>query len=218
MKKNGCIGENLPHSFAKEKLTGSPCEPIALAEEKIASFFEKKEFVHQVCASGLAFKENIVLTGMPGSGKSTVGQLLGIEGFEFVDTDAEVEKRCGCTIRELMAEKGEAFFRDLETEVIREVSSVSGRIISTGGGVILREENVRNLKRNGKLFFLNVDLSHLQATWDRPLSDTREKLEKMYMERMSIYKETADVIVPDFSSPEITAEYIRAKRKEFIFL
>ena len=176
----------------------------------------EKSIADRVYASVLSSKENIVLTGMPGSGKSTVGKLLDIESFEFIDTDAEVEKRCGCTIKELMAEKGEAYFRELETEVIREVSSVSGRIISVGGGAVLREENVRALKRNGKLYFLNADIARLQATDDRPLSDTREKLEKLYAERMSIYQETADVTVPDLSSAQQEAEYIKEKREEFI--
>lgn len=99
-------------------------------------------------------KENIVLTGMPGSGKSTVGKLLRLDGYTFVDTDTQIEKRCGCTIRELIAQKGEEYFRDLETVVIRDVSSECCRIISTGGGAVLREENVRYLKRNGKIFSL----------------------------------------------------------------
>jgi len=170
----------------------------------------------QVFASVYAAKENIVLTGMPGSGKSTVGKLLDIEGFEFIDTDTEIEKQCGCSIKELMGQKGEAYFRDLEAEVIREVTSKNGRIISTGGGAILREENIRCFKRNGKVFFLNADISRLQATESRPLSDTREKLEKLYAERMRIYKETADVTVPDLAAPEDEAEYIMTKREELI--
>ncbi len=176
----------------------------------------EKAVADRVFASVYAAKENIVLTGMPGSRKSTVGRLLGVEGFEFIDTDAEIEARCGCSIKELMSQKGEAYFRDLETEVIREVSSESCRIIATGGGAVLREENIRRLKRNGKVFFLNADLSRLQATDDRPLSDTREKLEKLYSERISIYKETADVTVPDLPAPQDAADYILKKRKELI--
>ena len=164
----------------------------------------------------LASKENIVLTGMPGSGKSTVGKLLEIDGFEFIDTDAEIEKRCGCSIKELINTKGEKYFRDLESEVIRDVSSESSRIISTGGGAILREENVSCLKRNGKLFFINADLKRLHATDDRPLSDTYEKLKKLYSERLGIYQATADVIVPDLPTPDEEAKYILTKRLERI--
>lgn len=179
-----------------------------VAVEKFLDTTIEKETADRVFASVFAAKENIVLTGMPGSGKSTVGRLLNLPGYEFVDTDAEIEKRCGCTIKELIAERGETYFRDLESEVIRDVSAESCRIISTGGGAVLRPENVRRLKRNGKLFFLNAALSRLQATDDRPLSDTYEKLAKLYAERMEIYRSTADVIVPDMETPEAEANYI----------
>lgn len=175
-----------------------------------------KEVADRVFASIFASKENVVLTGMPGSGKSTVGKCLNIEGFEFVDTDEESEKRCGCSIKELIQEKGEAYFRALETEVIREVSSMNCRIISTGGGAVLKEENVRALKRNGKLYFLNADLSRLQATDSWPLSDTQEKLARLYTERMSLYTGTADVVVPDLRTPQDEADYITTKREELI--
>jgi len=161
-------------------------------------------------------KQNIVLTGMPGSGKSTVGKLLGVEGFELIDTDAEIEKRCGCAIKELIETKGEQYFRDLESEVIAEVSSSCCRIISTGGGAVLREENIRSLKRNGKIFFIDASLSRLRATSDRPLSDTDEKLAALYNQRLGIYQSTADVIVPDMETPEAEAAYILKKRMELI--
>lgn len=186
------------------------------AVEKFLGTTIEKQVADRVFASIYAAKENIVLTGMPGSGKSTVGKLLNVKGFEFIDTDEEIEKRCGCTICELIEAKGETYFRNLETEVIQQVSSLNCRIISTGGGAILREENVRRLKRNGKLFFLNANFSRLQATDDRPLSNTSEKLAKLYAERISIYKETADVIVPDFQSPKDEAEYIKAEREGLI--
>lgn len=187
-----------------------------VAVEKFLDTSIPKEQADRVFADIFASKENIVLTGMPGSGKSTVGNLLHVDGFEFIDTDAEVEKRCGCSIRELIQEKGETYFRDLETEVIRDVSSQSCRIISTGGGSILREENVRLLSQNGKLFFLDADLNRLQATASRPLSDTPEKLQKLYAERIEIYRSTAHVSVPDLGTAEKEASYIMKKRKELI--
>ena len=170
----------------------------------------------RVFASVLASKQNIVLTGMPGSGKSTVGRTLDVEGFTFFDTDAEIERRCGTSIKELITEKGEKYFRDLESEVIRDLSGESCRIISTGGGAILREENVRCLRRNGRLFFLDAPLSRLRATNDRPLSDTEDKLARLYAERADVYNSTADVTVPDMETPEAEAEYILAKRMELI--
>ncbi len=187
-----------------------------VAVEKFLDTEIPKCTADSVFTSILASKENIVLTGMPGSGKSTVGRLINLEGFRFIDTDAEIEKRCGCTIKELIEREGEKYFRDLEAEVIRDVSAESCRIISTGGGAILREENVRSLRRNGKLFFLDADICRLKATEDRPLSDTEDKLIRLYGERMPIYKATADAIVPDMMTPEMEAEYITAKRLEMI--
>ena len=187
-----------------------------VAVEKFLDTSIPKEQADRVFADIFASKENIVLTGMPGSGKSTVGNLLHVDGFEFIDIDAEVEKRCGCSIKEMIQAKGETYFRDLETEVIRDVSSQSCRIISTGGGAILREENVRLLRQNGKLFFLDADLNRLQATASRPLSDTPEKLQKLYAERIDIYRSTAHVIVPDLGTAEKEASYIMTKRKELI--
>lgn len=167
-----------------------------------------------VFASMVNRKENIVLTGMPGSGKSTVGQTLAANGYSFIDTDAEVEKRCGCTIKELIATKGEAYFRDVETAVIHDHAAQNGLVIATGGGAVLREENVRYLKRNGRLFFLDAPLSRLRATEDRPLSDTVDKLAQLYAERSTVYRATADVIVPDLVSPTAETDYILQKRME----
>lgn len=101
--------------------------------------------------------------------------------------------------------------------MIRDVSSQSCRIISTGGGAILREENVRLLSQNGKLFFLDADLNRLHATDSRPLSDTHEKLQKLYADRIDIYRGTAHVIVPDLGTAEKEAAYILSKRKELFY-
>ena len=187
-----------------------------VAVEKFLDTEFPKTVADNVFASVFASKENIILTGMPGSGKSTVGKLLNIDGFSFVDTDEEIEKRCGCTIKELIGSKGEKYFRDLETEVIKDISSKGCQIISTGGGAVLREENVNSLKRNGKLFFLNANPDRLLPTDSRPLSDTAEKLKKLYDERIDTYKITADVIVPDMETPDEEAEFILIARTELI--
>ena len=187
-----------------------------IAVEKFLDTEIPKTVADNVYASVFASKENIVLTGMPGSGKSTVGKLLTLDGFTFADTDEEIEKRCGCTIKELIENKGEKYFRDIETQVIKDVSSEGCQIISTGGGAVLREENIRSLKRNGKLFFINADFGRLLPTDSRPLSDTADKLKILYNERIDIYKNTADVTVPDMATPEDEAEFILKTRTELI--
>lgn len=187
-----------------------------VAAEKFMDREIPKEAADSVFASVLASKENIVLTGMPGSGKSTVGKLLGIDGFTFIDTDEEIEKRCGTSIKDLITEKGEKHFRDLESEVIKDISSKGSQIISTGGGAILRNENVHALKRNGKLFFIDAKPERLCPTDSRPLSDSAEKLKKVYSERIEIYRETADVVVPDMATAKEEAEFILRKRMELM--
>lgn len=187
-----------------------------VAVEKFLDTSIDKEVADKVFSSILSAKENIVLTGMPGSGKSTVGKLINVDGFEIIDTDVEIEKRCGCTIKELINDKGEKYFRDLESEVIKEVSQEGGRIISTGGGAILREENVRYLKQNGKIYFIDADINRIRATSDRPLSDTYEKLMKVYDARIDIYKGTADVIVSEMATAKLEADYIIEKRDEIM--
>ena len=130
------------------------------------------------------------------------------------DTDREIEKQCGCSIKELIEAKGEKYFRDLETKVIRDVSSRCSQILSTGGGAILRKKNLRYLKQNGKLFYLDAPLSRLCATEDRPLSNTEDKLRALYHQRLPLYRESADVTVPDGKSPAEEAEFILTKRLE----
>ena len=185
-----------------------------VAAEKFLDTKISKDVVDKVFRSIISSKQNIVITGMPGSGKSTVGKLLNVDGFEFIDTDTEIEMRCGCTIKELINTKGEKYFRDLESEVIRNISSKNSQIISTGGGVVLREENVCRLKQNGKLFFIDAKLSRLCASESRPLSNTEDKLVKLYTQRIDIYKKTADIVVPDMDTPKAEADYILAKRME----
>jgi len=190
-------------------------QAVAAAERFLDRKIEKEE-ADRVFSRIYASKENIVLIGMPGSGKSTVGRLLQKQGFRFVDTDEEVEKRCGCSIRELFRTKGETFFRELESEVIRECSSIGQQVIATGGGAILRAENVHALKRNGKLYFLDADPARLRAAGSRPLADTDEKIKALLAERMPLYRAAADVMIPAMNSPEEEAAYLIRKRMEMI--
>ncbi|MBR5242101.1 MAG: shikimate dehydrogenase, partial [Clostridia bacterium] len=141
-------------------------------------------------------KENIVLIGMPGSGKSTVAELLKESLSRRVcDTDEIIKERCGKDIPAIFREDGEARFREIEAEVVREVSKTGGRIISTGGGAILQNDNVKALKMNGKVYFLDRPKEDLVPTEDRPLAQTREMIYKRYDERYAKYTAAADRII-----------------------
>ena len=138
-------------------------------------------------------KENIVLIGMPASGKTTVGKALAESlGKSFYDSDEEIVKKEGISIPEIFALKGEKYFRECESEVIKELSALQGAVIATGGGAVLNPKNTDLLKENGKVFFLDRNLDDMVATPDRPLSSTREDLEKRYKERYPIYCSSAD--------------------------
>ncbi|MGN1418131.1 MAG: shikimate kinase [Acutalibacteraceae bacterium] len=141
----------------------------------------------------LSQKQNIVLVGMPGCGKSTIGKALSQElGKEFLDTDELVIKNEGCPISEIFKDKGEEYFRNAETTAVKTASEKNGVIIATGGGAVLREENVDLLKSNGIIFFLNRPLEDILPTDDRPLSSNISDLEKRYRERYPIYKAVSD--------------------------
>lgn len=155
-------------------------------------------------------KQNIVLTGMPGSGKSTVGRVLARQlGRELVDTDTEIIRLAKKPIPEIFAQRGERGFRDLESQVIQEVSRRTGLVIATGGGAILREENVRRLRQNGRIYFLDRPAEDILPTDDRPLARDMEAVRQRYVERYPRYTSTADAAVPVRGSAEDVAAAIR---------
>ena len=148
----------------------------------------------RVFAATVSDKENIVLTGMPGSEKTTIGhELSQLLGRPMIDTDAEIAKKTGMAITDIFANMGEKAFRDIESEVIKEVASSAGCIISTGGGAILRDQNIRALSRNGRIYFLNRPLEQLIPTQDRPIASSVEALKKRFTERYERYLSTCDI-------------------------
>lgn len=180
--------------LASEAFTGEPLPP---------------ETAERIYKKLLFEKRSIVLTGMPGSGKSTLGALLAKRlGRTLYDTDAEIVRRAGMSIPELFETKGEAYFRDLESAVIRKLSAHGGAIVATGGGAVLRQENVDQLKQNGTLVFLDRPPEALLPTDDRPLADDEAKLRALYAARYPVYAAAADLRVPVTGTPEETANMI----------
>ena len=154
-------------------------------------------------------KENIVLIGMPGSGKSSVGKILHEKtGLPFIDTDEEIIRHAGKPIASIFRENGEKDFRDLESTVILEYARRGGQVISTGGGAVLRPENVTALRQNSRLFWLDRNPSSLLPTDDRPLADTEEKIKQLYAEREPVYRAAADEIIPVDDTPAQIADRI----------
>lgn len=141
----------------------------------------------------LKSKENIVLTGMPTCGKSTIGKKLANKlSRDFIDVDYLIEEETHEKASDFLLKYGEDKFRDVESKVIRNISTTNGTIISTGGGSILRPENIVNLKLNGKIYFINKSIALLHPTTDRPLTSNYQLLKQKYNERMPIYKKTCD--------------------------
>ena len=141
----------------------------------------------------LKSKQNIVLTGMPGCGKSTIGKLLAEKlNRRFVDTDEVIVEKEGRQISDIFASDGEEYFRDAEAFAVKQVSEKNGLVIATGGGAILRSDNIEALSTNGKIFFLNRPLDDIMPTDDRPLSSNFNDLKTRFDERYPIYKSTCD--------------------------
>ncbi|MDO4485902.1 MAG: shikimate kinase [Bacillota bacterium] len=137
--------------------------------------------------------QNIVLIGMPGSGKSTIGGIVSeLTGKELVDMDEEIVKRANMTIPEIFEKYGEKYFRDMESEVAAELGKQCGLVIATGGGAVLRPENVDALRQNALMVHISRPVSSL-PTDGRPLSKDVSTLITMEKERMPLYTAAADV-------------------------
>ena len=181
----------------------------AVAVERFLDTTLPPECVAEVDREIRMSKENIVLIGMPGCGKSSVGARLAKKyNRKLIDTDQELIKMTQKTPAELIKEQGEAAFRELEAEAVRRTASESGVVIATGGGAILRDDNVRRLRRNGRLIFLDRPPEQLPTTDDRPLSGTRQALMQRYAERIDRYRAVADVILPVTGDEDATAEAV----------
>ena len=157
--------------------------------------------------------QNILLVGMPGSGKSTVGRLLAKKlGRELVDTDTLVEQAIGCSIPEFFAREGEEAFRRVEHRVLCEVSKQSGLVIATGGGIITRPENHDRLRENSRVVFLRRDLDRLPIA-GRPISQAND-LEELYRKRLPLYEAVSDFSLENRKRPQTVVSAIIRRLEE----
>lgn len=144
--------------------------------------------------------KNLILTGMMGCGKTTVGKLLSRRlGLELADTDALIERREGRTIPDIFAQDGEAHFRALELALCRELSKQSGLVTACGGGLPMQDGAIATLKKTGLVFWLDRDPEETYDSLDvsgRPLAQSgREDFVLRYQNRAPVYRRWADYII-----------------------
>lgn len=177
---------------------------VAQAKESAEWFLDHKipdEKIREIYQRLCFQMQNLILVGMPGCGKSTVGRLLADKtGKRFVDADLCIAEKAGMSIPEIFRTSGEEGFRQIETAVLADLGMQSGLVIATGGGCVTRKENYPHLHQNGRIIWLQRDISSL-STDGRPLSQGAD-LEKMYQTRRPMYERFADRIVSNINAPD----------------
>lgn len=167
---------------------------------------------------------NIVLIGMMGAGKSTIGRKLALRlGHPFIDTDHALEEWTGKTITDLFCHLGEAGFREQEAELIRKIAQSEQTVIATGGGAVLRPENVTVLKERGWVILLTASpevlMDRLRGSKTRPLLqgiDPAQRLNDLLEERLPIYREVADwEVITDGLTPDGVVDRVEKKIREY---
>ena len=193
----------LPHAsglsmlVAQAKKTAELFIGLPIADERIEQIIN--DLRHKI--------SNIVLIGMPGCGKSAIGaELARLMGREIVDSDQMIAESTGKTAAELIINSGEESFRSLEMAALASAGQEHGLIIATGGGAVLKEQNHFSLACNGRIYFIERDLSLLDSN-DRPLSASTG-IEQLYLQRLPFYRHFADVSIENDSNIESVANNI----------
>lgn len=204
-------------AIAGAKLSGMEIVNPDVVNKTFPEFFEKLNSIG--IKTKIVNSRNIILIGMRGSGKTTVAKLLSQKlNKEYVELDELVVKRVGLTIPEIVEKYGWDFFRNKESEIVKEISSSDSKIVSTGGGVVTRPQNVDALKRNGLFIFLNASLETLikrvGENLHRPAltnkKTLREEIEEILKQREKQYKKAADEVIDtdDLNPIEVTDKII----------
>lgn len=193
--------KNIPYSNGLKMLVAQ-----AIEASKIFTGVDSNDKIEEII-SKLEKKKNIILIGMPGSGKSTVARIMAEKtNRKFVDLDSEVKRKTNRTIDDIFENEGEEKFREIESELCEEFGKKNNLIISTGGGVITKERNYEPLKQNGIIYLLDRKLDELNID-GRPLSKSYGTAEELWQKRKNGYLKFADKIIKKDNS-KIAAEQI----------
>ena len=155
--------------------------------------------------------KNIVLIGMPGCGKSTIGYRMSQKiNYSFFDADKYLEEKENRIISDIFSKEGEEYFRKLETKYLEDLSKKEQIIISTGGGAVKKKENIDTLKQNGIIIFLDRTIEDISKEnhENRPLLQNIENLWKLYDERINLYRKYADIIIKNDDDMNLIVERI----------
>lgn len=164
---------------------------------------------------------NIALVGFMGTGKTSAGKLAAKKlGLKYVDTDEEIEKKAGITVSEIFSNFGEPYFRDLEAKTIKEISERGGQVISCGGGAVLRDENIKNLKAGGIVVCLSASpeaiFERIKHEAHRPLiqvPDPKKRIRELLAERAPHYAKADETIdTTKLTIAQVASEIIRLVR------
>ena len=193
---------------------------VAQAKKSAEYFFDKVIDDEKIEIAIKNFEksiENIVLIGMSGSGKTTVGKILAEKlNREFIDTDEQIVKKDGRDISTIFKESGEEYFRELESEVLREVGVLSGKVIATGGGVVEKEQNYFSLKQNGKIFYLQREIEALDRK-GRPLVCSATAVKNLFERRKDKYLDFADLLIDNNQELQKTVGEIVKNYEDFSY-
>ena len=184
-------------------------QAVKAAEHFMNVEIDKESITNNIYEKIISRKRNVVLIGMPGSGKSTVGKIIaGKTGKTFIDTDELIERETGLSPGQIITGYGEQYFRNIEKETVKKAAQGNGAVIATGGGIVKDGENISELKKNGVICFIDRDIGLLAMTPDRPLSSDIVKLKKIFNERYDKYLSGADFTVKSDSTAEDVADRI----------
>ena len=162
---------------------------------------------------------NLFLVGFMGCGKSTMARILSEKtGAELIEMDETIEKEAGMSINEIFEKHGEPYFRDLESQLVERIMKKGGAVVSCGGGAILREENVSNMKKNGKIVYFSATpetiFKRVRHSTNRPLLNGNmnvEYISALMGKRLPLYEKAADItiVVDEKNKQEVVAELMQ---------